>query len=308
LSPTRPDGPVRSARSRRARHALLATFVLLSTSACSTEDLPRLGWPSGVVDETQRSLWLWQTMWVAAFIIGGLTLVLILWPAVFHRRSRMGEVPVQTRYNVPLEVLYTFVPVVIILVIFGYTARDTNEITKLSDNPDNVVNVVGFRWNWTFNYVNDEAYDIGTPEQEATLWLPVGETTRFELTSPDVIHSFWVPEFLFKQDMIPGRTNMVELTPNRVGDYRGRCAELCGVDHSRMLFDVKVVERAEYDAHIAQLQANGQGGLLTTDRVTAEADGRQGRSEINEDLTETRERLAEADRSTDEAAESRSEQ
>ena len=74
-------------------------------------------------------------MWVAAFIIGGLTLLLILWPAVAHRRKRMGEVPVQTRYNVPLEVLYTFVPVVIILVIFGYTARDQAELVKLTDDP-----------------------------------------------------------------------------------------------------------------------------------------------------------------------------
>lgn len=275
------------------RTALLATLVLLTTSACSSEDLPRLGWPSGVVDETQRSLFLWQTMWVAAFIIGGLTLVLILWPAVFHRRSRMGEVPVQTRYNVPLEVLYTFVPVVIILVIFGYTARDTAEITKLRDDPDNVVNVVGFRWNWAFNYVDDQAYDIGTPEQEATLWLPVGERTRFELTSPDVIHSFWVPNFLYKQDMIPGRTNMVDLTPNQVGEYRGRCAELCGVDHARMLFNVKVVERAEYDAHVAELKARGQEGLIETDRVSGAADGRQGRTEIGQDQTGGSSRLNE---------------
>lgn len=285
MSPTRPEGPRnRTARSRRARYALLAGLVLLTTTACTSEDLPRLGWPSGVVDETQRSLWLWQTMWVAAFIIGGLTLILILWPAVAHRRKRMGEVPVQTRYNVPLEVLYTFVPVVIILVIFGFTARDQAKLMELSENPDNRVGVVAFRWSWVFNYTDDDAYEIGTPDQDPTLWLPVNETTRFELTSPDVIHSFWVPDFLFKMDTIPGRTNQIELTPNKTGEYVGRCAELCGVDHSRMLFNVKVVEQDEYDAHIAELKANGQGGLIETDRVSKATDGRQGRTEIGQQV------------------------
>lgn len=236
-----------------------------------------------MVEETQRSLWLWQTLWVAAFIIGGAVLILILYPAVFHRRKRMGEVPVQTRYNIPIEVLYTFVPLVIVAVIFGFTARDQAKIVELTDNPDNNVEVVAFRWSWTFNYLEDDAYDIGTPAQEPTLWLPVGERTRFELVSPDVIHSFWVPDFLFKLDVIPGRTNMFELTPDKVGTYRGRCAELCGVDHTRMLFDVKVVERDEYDAHIAELQANGQGGLVQTDRVSDDAHGRQGRTTIGQD-------------------------
>jgi cytochrome c oxidase subunit 2 len=75
-----------------------------------------------------------------------------------------------------------------------------------------------------------------------------------------------VPSFLFKMDVIPGKTNVFELTPNKVGTYAGKCAELCGVDHSRMLFNVKVVEKAEYDAYIAGLKASGQTGLLVTGR------------------------------------------
>ena len=105
----------------------------------------------------------------------------------------------------------------------------------------------------------------------STLWLPVGREVRFTLTSPDVIHSFWVPAFLFKMDVIPGRENQFELTPNKVGTYAGKCAELCGVDHSRMLFTVKVVPKADYDAHIADLKANGQSGQLETGRILTTA-------------------------------------
>ena len=90
---------------------------------------------------------------------------------------------------------------------------------------------------------------------------------KFELTSPDVIHSFWIPAFLYKMDVIPGRRNVFELTPNKIGVFAGRCAELCGVDHSNMLFTVRVVPQAEYDAWIQSLKARGQSGLLETGRT-----------------------------------------
>jgi cytochrome c oxidase subunit 2 len=83
-----------------------------------------------------------------------------------------------------------------------------------------------------------------------------------------VIHSFWVPSFLFKMDVIPGKTNVFELTPDKLGTYAGKCAELCGVDHARMLFQVKVVERDEFDSKMAELRARGNTGVLDTDRIT----------------------------------------
>ena len=259
----------------------LGALVLLSTTACSSEDLPRLGWPNAAAEQTQQSLWLWQTAWIAAFVVGGITLVLILYPAVFHRRSRMGEVPLQTRYNLPIEILYTIVPLIIVAVLFGYTARDEANITKLAPVTPNTVNVVAFQWSWTFNYVDQGTFDVGTPNDQPTLWLPVNEKTRFELTSPDVIHSFWVPSFLFKMDVIPGRTNQFDLTPDKLGTFKGKCAELCGVDHSRMLFNVQVVTPAQYAAHISQLRAAGRNGVLENGRVDNNADGKQGRVEIN---------------------------
>ena len=88
-----------------------------------------------------------------------------------------------------------------------------------------------------------------------------------------MIHSFWVPAFLFKMDVIPGRTNQFEVTPNKEGTFIGKCAELCGVDHSRMLFTVKVVSQAEFDAHMQELRAKGQIGQLTSGRTTDAAQG-----------------------------------
>ena len=153
-----------------------------------------------------------------------------------------------------------------IAALFVVTARDQAEIIKLTPDTENTVGVVAFKWNWGFNY-EEGAYDVGTPARPAELWLPVNEKTRFQLTSPDVIHSFWVPQFLFKMDVVPGRLNQFELTPNKIGTFAGKCAELCGTDHSRMLFNVRVVTREEYDAHIAELKANGQSGQLETGRI-----------------------------------------
>lgn len=105
-----------------------------------------------------------------------------------------------------------------------------------------------------------DVYDVGTPAQLPELWLVEGETVTFTLLSPDVIHSFWAPSFIMKLDVIPGRENSFSVTPTRAGEYAGRCAELCGWLHARMLFTVKVVDRAAFDAHLQDLRAAGQVG------------------------------------------------
>jgi cytochrome c oxidase subunit 2 len=110
-------------------------------------------------------------------------------------------------------------------------------------------------------------YDVGTPGIPPTLWVPVDEKIKFELTSPDVIHSFWVIDWLFKMDVIPGKVNSFEITPNKEGTFIGRCAELCGTDHARMLFNVNVVSRAEFDQHMEELRIKGQTGKLESERV-----------------------------------------
>ena len=133
-------------------------------------------------------------------------------------------------------------------------------------HPDHVVDVIGSKWQWAFDYkaeqavTGDDVFDVGTPSNPTELWLPVNESVRFNLKSPDVIHSFWVPEFYFKMDVIPGKVNTFDMTPTRAGVFTGRCAELCGLYHSRMIFKVHVVSRSEYDAHLTKLKNAGQIG------------------------------------------------
>ena len=240
--------------------------LALFMAGCSVDEAKRIAMPEPATKEGSEVLSLWQGSWIAAAFVGVFTLVLILWAPIAYRRKQGDGLPVQTRYNIPIEVLYTLVPLVMIATLFVFTAQSQAKLINISDEQDNTIGVVGFRWSWAFNYVEDGAYDIGTPGQPPTLWLPVNEKTQFELTSPDVIHSFWIPSFVFKMDVVPGRTNRFELTPDTLGTFKGKCTEYCGTDHARMLFNVKVVSRAEYDAHIADLKVKGQSGLFDTGR------------------------------------------
>ncbi|MFE5164544.1 cytochrome c oxidase subunit II [Streptomyces sp. NPDC056697] len=300
-----PNGSDRSSRRpvrRKLLQALAAGLVLATATGCTSKDFPRLGMPTPVTEEAPRILSLWQGSWAAALATGVLVWGLIIWAVIFHRRSRTKiEVPAQTRYNMPIEALYTVVPIIIVSVLFYFTARDENALLKTSKKPDHVVNVVGYQWSWGFNYMENVDGSTASPKQEAkeissipkrmlkavpkgaegvyeagtpgernpqtgnpgpTLWLPKGESVQFILTSRDVIHSFWVIPFLMKMDVIPGHTNRFEVTPNREGTFMGKCAELCGVDHSRMLFNVKVVSPERYQQHLKDLAKNGQTGYI----------------------------------------------
>jgi cytochrome c oxidase subunit 2 len=262
------------AATRPAKRRLLVpvavavgTLVLTGCSSETTEQWKRLGLPEGVTDRTEEMRSLWIGAWIAALIIGFFVWGLILYVAVRYRK-RSEDAPRQTRYNLPLEVLYTLAPFAIIGVLFFYTVENGRKFTAVSDSPDHTVNVVGYQWQWTFNYKDkvdgaDGVWETGTLQSPPTLWLPVNESVRFELTSPDVVHSFWVPSFYFKLDVIPGRTNVMEVTPTKTGTFAGKCAELCGLYHTRMVFTVKVVTAEEYRAHLRELAAKGQTGAAT---------------------------------------------
>lgn len=266
-------GSRRNWRRSTAVVAVVAGAALLTTGCTANEafffDLPE---PATVEAPIMQNLW--NGSWIAAWAVGIFTWALMIWAAVAYRRRHRDEVPEQTQYNLPIEVLYTIVPLIMILGLFWFTARDQTEVLSMENDQSQTVNVVGFRWSWAFNYLDEDVYDIGLPVGESTtnepptLVLPVGEKVRFELTSPDVIHSFWVPNWLFKMDVIPGKTNAFEVTPDKVGTFPGRCAELCGTDHARMLFNVKVVDRSEFNQHVAALRAKGQTGFLESDRQT----------------------------------------
>jgi cytochrome c oxidase subunit II len=273
--------------------AAAASMVLLG--ACSAQDqaqIERLAMPEPISDRAPAIYDLWQGSWLAAILVGILVWGLIIFACIRYRRRRDDQVPVQTRYNLPIEILYTVAPLIMVLVLFYYTVTVQNEVLADEPNPDHEIEVVGFQWSWAFNYVNDDALDgqtdvftVGTTGERPTLVLPVDESVRFTLSSPDVIHSFWVPGFLFKMDVIPGRTNQFSLTPTEEGTFQGRCAELCGVYHSRMLFDVRVVSAEEYAEHLQSLEDAGNVGIT---RGGADARTKVGLEEEVQDI-ETRE-------------------
>jgi len=246
-------------RTTSVKLGIMACATALLTSGCDArevyEDSFAFGWPDPVTHEAKIMYDVWLGSVAAAAAVGAFVLALIVYAIVRFRRKG-DELPAQIRYNLPIEILYTVVPFVIIAVLFYYTAVSENKVNKLTRNPDVTIGVVGFQWNWQFNHMDHKVQVTGEPAKPATLVIPVGKRVRFIETSPDVIHSFWVPDFLFKRDVVPGRLNSFELTPTRTGTYTGRCAELCGEKHDRMNFTVRVVTPAQYDAYIVALQAD----------------------------------------------------
>jgi cytochrome c oxidase subunit II len=246
----------RTRRRRLVTRVVSGAFLLVSVTACG---LPSFGFPQGITPEANRIYNIWSGSVIASLIVGAGVWGLIFW-AVFAYRKKNDDLPKQVRYNLPVEILYTVVPFVIVGGLFYYTARDEAKIDHISKHPDMTVQVVGFRWNWQFGYLEKgpngqeivRAQVTGRPGQPAVLVLPTDRSILFKETSPDVIHSFWIVEFNFKRDVIPGRVNEFEISKiTKTGTFIGRCAELCGVDHDRMNFIVKVVTPAVFDKYEA---------------------------------------------------------
>ena len=251
-----------------------ATGLVLLLTGC-TDQVARGFLPgvTGVTNHTDRIVGLWTTAWIILWLVGIIAWALMAWAIVVYRR-RKGEtgIPEQLRYNNPIEVLFTVIPLILVVGFFAFTARDIAAIEQPTENPDVVIEVIGKQWSWDFNYVDANVYEsgvqaqfdgqTGVPETLPALYLPVGKTVQIDLSSRDVIHSFWVIDFLYKKDMFPGKTNHMYFTPQVEGTYMGKCAELCGEYHSMMLFQVKVVSQSEYDSYLSSLAAKGQTGQL----------------------------------------------
>jgi cytochrome c oxidase subunit 2 len=256
--------PVRA----RVRLAVLA-LGLLTLAGCSSgtvAHLKRLGLPVGSSDRAPYIHNLWIGTWIAAGVVGVLVWGLIGYAATHFRRNS-NELPKQNRYNLPMEIFYTIAPFIIIGVLFYYTILAQDKVQAKVQTPDHVVDVVGQKWSWTFNYkeqnnpaVGKDVWEAGTINNTPDLYLPVNKSVRFNLTSPDVIHSFWIPSFYEKLDVVPGRHNSFDATPDRIGVFPGKCAELCGTYHSAMLFNVHIVSQQDYDAYLNTLVAKGQIG------------------------------------------------
>lgn len=271
--------------SKRALRVALASGAAATTlllSGCSRESFSSailMPLPSEAVDVTNHTnniIDFWNISWAVLWGVGALAWGLMAWAIIVYRRRKGDDhLPAQMRYNNPIETLFTVVPFILVIGFFALTAKEMKAIEAPND-PEVTVQVIGKQWSWDFNYTDENVYESGIQAQynnEATfdestlptLYLPVGKRVKIDLQSRDVAHSFWVIEFLYKKDTLPGRWNQMYFTPEKEGTYRGKCAELCGEFHSMMLFNVKVVSQSEYDKHIADLKAAGQVGQLSID-------------------------------------------
>ena len=252
---------------------LAATLILVLTG-CSSYEFSRGFLPGepGVTNHTDMIVNFWNGSWIVLWAIGLVAWGLMFYAVIVYRR-RKGDntMPEQMRYNNPIEALFTVVPLVMVIGFFAFTADTMEKIERPVDSEMHI-QVIGKQWSWDFNYKDNNVYETGIQSQfegelgsEAalpTLYLPVNTSVEIELSSRDVVHSFWVIDFLYKKDTFPGKTNYMYFTPQREGTYKGKCAELCGEYHSMMLFNVKVVSRAEFDAQMAALAAKGNTGQL----------------------------------------------
>ena len=279
------QSPSVKALRRAALVVTIGALVLLTGCSAETQtDWKNLAMPEPATEQANHTYYLWRYAWIAAMIVGVIVWGLIGWVVVRYRRKSDDEIPVQTRYNLPLEIFYTIAPIVMVIVLFYHTVGVQNAVLDDTEQ-DRTIEVVGFQWSWTFNHVLDGqtegpvVYTSGTGSTMPTLVLPVGETVQFNLNSPDVIHSFGITGFLMRMDVIPGRVNHYEVTPDTEGVFAGKCYELCGTSHSRMLFNVEVVSVEEYEQYLQELEQQGNtsdvpilGGNLVNEQVGLEDD------------------------------------
>lgn len=221
----------------------LATIAL---AGCSASPLP-----SGATAQSVdlHRMWLdffWIGLSVAVVIWG-----LIIWCLVAFRR-RPGREAAQFRNNAFWTWIYVGLPVALVVGLFLITYPAERSVETIVASPDVRVRVTGFRWSWRFEYPELGASVAGTPREPPVFELPTDETARMDVVSVDVDHSFWIPDFLFKRDAIPGIVNEFDLRPTKLGLFRGECGEFCGLDHAVMSFGVRVVPRAEFARWIAE--------------------------------------------------------
>ena len=269
---------VRPAVAGRRRRILLAVGAVALPVLLGGCQVPTFLGFRGSSTQGQDEFKLYAGTVIAAIVVGALVGGLILWSVVRYRR-RSEDMPRQFQYHIPLEITYTIVPIVIVLVLFGFTVVTENNVDALASHPAAVVDVYGFQWGWEFDYPSHHvAIEAGTttdpdpvgpagvsgPPCQPAQWclgpglvLPAGQTVQIELRSRDVVHGFYVPEFNFSRYAQPGVLNEFDITVNKPGVYRAQCSQLCGLYHSLMLFHVVAMPPAAFQAWLSSQQASG---------------------------------------------------
>ncbi|HEX2194244.1 MAG TPA: cytochrome c oxidase subunit II [Candidatus Limnocylindria bacterium] len=231
----------------RLRLAVIAGLAAVALGGCAPQ-------PVSVEGEAVKTLYdIFLAVAAAVFVV---VAGLIGWSIVRYGDRGDDRQISSTHENLRLELLWWALPTVLVIVLFILTAQVLGRVDERTDDPGLTVTVTGFQWQWRFAYEGSDVVLTGLPGEPPTLVLPVGERVALDLESPDVIHSFWVPQFLIKRDVVPGRTNRIELTVEEPGTYSGLCGEFCGLLHHRMRFSIEAVPA---DAFHAWLEGGGEG-------------------------------------------------
>ena len=215
--------------------------------------------PQSVTEQGQAVWSLYRLFLYIAAVVFVVVSGLVLWSVVRYRR-RDDELPRQIHGNNRLELLWTLIPTVIVLALFAFTLVAQNKVLDKSGQADVNVTVTAFQWSWRFTYEGTGAEVLGSPEHIPEMVVPVGQTIRVKLVSADVVHSFYVPQTLFKRQAIPGTDNVFDLTFEKVGLYHGQCTQFCGLQHPDMVFRVRVVEQGAYQSWLAAATRRGSAG------------------------------------------------
>jgi len=229
---------------------LAGTAVVLAAAGCA---------PQSVTEQGQAVYNLYNLFLYLAAVVFLLVSGLVIWSVVRYRR-RGDDLPTQTHGNNRLELIWTLIPTVIVLALFVFTIQAQNKVLDRPAKPDVNLTVTAFQWSWRFTYEGTGAEVVGRPETIPELVLPVGQRVRIKLVSADVVHSFYVPQTLFKRQAIPGTDNEFDLTFEKVGLYHGQCTQFCGLQHPDMIFRVRVVTQGEYQSWLAAATRRGQAG------------------------------------------------
>ncbi len=226
----------------RARAGALALLLVVPTVAgCGRAGLPEPATEEGDVVLTEWRVLLAIATVLCLVVLGLLALAIVTGVV----RRRRGVEPSANSGSTRWELTYTAIPVVIVAAVFAMSLIAGERMASTDPDPLEV-RVTAFQWGWSFDY-GEGVEVLGQAGDDPRMLLPEGRAVRLELRSPDVIHSFFVPRFTTKRDLVPGRVNHIDLTPSESGVYQGHCAEFCGLDHARMDFTVEVVPADEFD-------------------------------------------------------------
>jgi cytochrome c oxidase subunit 2 len=271
---------------RRALGIIAAAALPVVLGGCQ---LPTFYGYRGSTKQGHDEFLLWVGTMIAAIVVGAFVSALIVWCVVRYRK-KSEEMPRQFQYHIPLEITYIVIPVIMVLILFGFTVFTENQVDAVSATPALKVHVTAFQWGWKYQYPgNVDVTGVTTEDPDPIglnggqcapavdclgpgLVVPAGQTTRITLNSQDVIHGFYVPEFNFSRYAQPGITNVFDLTVDHPGIYRAQCTQLCGLYHSLMFFHVVALPPNQFRAWLSSQHKTAQAAsTVSTSNSTTKA-------------------------------------